>query len=226
MQVRLQLQQGAARAGGDVYYHSMLHGLQRVAREEGAYWLWRPGVEATWLRAFSSTDLRIGLYDSVSVAGTRREHAHSPRSQGAIRSQLSVAKRPARQWPAYALGTRHTKAHSPLPRTRKRRPLTHFCDQLTGRVKIFQQDFKAGKLVLESCNLRLAQAGCTQGAVYIVGVCVCAFVCMLLSRRGREEFDDEIGMRILPVALMSSFSALSSLSPQALIRRRHGGFSL
>jgi hypothetical protein len=100
------------------------------------------------------------------------------------------------------------------------------CDQLTGRVKIFQQDFKAGKLVLESCNLRLAQAGCTQGAVCIVGVCLCAFVCMLLSRRGREEFDDEIGMRILPVALMSSFSALSSLSPQALIRWRHGGFSL
>jgi hypothetical protein len=65
MQVRLQLQQGAARAGGDVYYHSMLHGLQRVAREEGAYWLWRPGVEATWLRAFSSTGLRIGLYNSV-----------------------------------------------------------------------------------------------------------------------------------------------------------------
>lgn len=65
MQVRLQLQQGAALAGGDVYYHSMLHGLQRVTREEGVYWLWRPGVEATWLRAFSSTGLRIGLYNSV-----------------------------------------------------------------------------------------------------------------------------------------------------------------
>lgn len=65
IQVRLQLQNGTGTASGNVYYHSMLHGLQRVAREEGILWLWRPGVEATWLRAFSSTGLRIGLYNSV-----------------------------------------------------------------------------------------------------------------------------------------------------------------
>lgn len=65
IQVRLQLQNGTGTAGNNVYYHSMLHGLQRVAREEGILWLWRPGVEATWLRAFSSTGLRIGLYNSV-----------------------------------------------------------------------------------------------------------------------------------------------------------------
>ena len=64
--MRLQLQKGAVNASsGDVYYQSMLHGLRRVSREEGVYWLWRPGVEPTWLRAFSSTGLRIGLYNSV-----------------------------------------------------------------------------------------------------------------------------------------------------------------
>ena len=44
-QVRLQVQQGAKLNGGDLYYTSMLHGLRRVSREEGVFWLWRPGVE-------------------------------------------------------------------------------------------------------------------------------------------------------------------------------------
>ncbi len=67
-QVRLQLQNSAhykSMLGGDVYYMSMLHGLRRVSQEEGVFWLWRPGVEATWMRAFSSTGLRIGLYNTV-----------------------------------------------------------------------------------------------------------------------------------------------------------------
>lgn len=78
------------------------------------------------------------------------------------------------------------------------------CDQLTGRVKIFQQDFKAGKLVLESCNLRLAQAGCTKGAVCIVrlSVRICGHA-SFSAGQSRVEVGDETKVWIIPVALMT-----------------------
>ena len=34
----------------------------RIASEEGLVGLWSPGLVATWLRAFTQTGLRLGLY--------------------------------------------------------------------------------------------------------------------------------------------------------------------
>ncbi|CAJ1368529.1 unnamed protein product [Effrenium voratum] len=60
-------------------YHGLLPSLRRVLAEEGLLGLWAPGLVATWLRAFSQTGLRIGLYPRIK----RLYHGESPDSLAA-----------------------------------------------------------------------------------------------------------------------------------------------
>ncbi|CAE7819915.1 Ucp2 [Symbiodinium sp. CCMP2592] len=57
--VRLQVDSGGT------LYRGFRQSAVRIFREEGVLGLWLPGLVATWMRAFTQTGLRLGLYPSI-----------------------------------------------------------------------------------------------------------------------------------------------------------------
>ncbi|CAK9005636.1 unnamed protein product [Durusdinium trenchii] len=50
-----------------VLYKSFGQSLRQIFHEEGLVGLWTPGLVATWMRAFTQTGLRVGLYPRVKA---------------------------------------------------------------------------------------------------------------------------------------------------------------
>eukprot|EP00913_Durusdinium_trenchii_P009515 g8943.t1 len=113
-----------------VLYKSFGQSLRQIFHEEGLVGLWTPGLVATWMRAFTQTGLRVGLYPRVKAfygdTGGLATKLASGASTGALGAGESGA---LTQCGTYASGLR--SGHKPRHANTLRAFLDIFREDLT-----------------------------------------------------------------------------------------------
>lgn len=75
-------------AKGQTTYAGPVDCARSISRAEGLLGLWGPGLVATWIRSYTYTAARVGLYPTVRAFYSRQS---APESQGATSLLLRVA---------------------------------------------------------------------------------------------------------------------------------------
>ena len=118
--VKVRMQADSAR-GGTLLYDSFVHGVQRIAREEGVLALWKHGLAASVLREMSYSSLRMGLYPSVKAIVTPK-HADGSKQEAGLASKILAAALTGAIGSAVANPTDLVRLLS-----RRTHPTTHWC---------------------------------------------------------------------------------------------------